>query len=393
VKKVLLGVVLVAAVLAPAASASRPHRVKLAVVVLPKSALGAAGRSLAVSPDSGVVSNPVAVGNAVSAHPNTFDRLGRLGGYELRYGDRYSGRPGVTEIWTGVDTYKTPAAAKRGLAFWRKDDPKITELGHYGLAVTVKALQAAKVGSHRFAEGSTISVPNAVPLSVVDEQFTDGPYVLHAEVAAASLSAAAHLAGKLALRLDHRLRLAEAGRLHGKPAEVPNQRDAGPPPGGPDLATLALSSADFGGQAKIESDGYGRPSHPALSTYLLDMEPAGDFGALSQFLDWFPTANDASLVARFEGVEFAWVFANGVLTGVPGQFTQVDVSAAGDNAYGAIVSIAQQGKPTVYVVVVALSSGHAGDLVLAASETPVQSSDVLSLAQLTANRLDSGLAG
>ena len=102
-KKVLLGVVLVAAVLAPAASASRPHRVKLAVVVLPKSALGAAGRSLAVSPDSGVVSNPVAVGNAVSAHPNTFDRLGRLGGYELRYGDRYSGRPGVTEIWTGVD--------------------------------------------------------------------------------------------------------------------------------------------------------------------------------------------------------------------------------------------------------------------------------------------------
>jgi hypothetical protein len=54
VKKILLGVVLVAAMLAPAASASRSHRLKLGVVVLPKSALGTAGRSLAVSPDTGL---------------------------------------------------------------------------------------------------------------------------------------------------------------------------------------------------------------------------------------------------------------------------------------------------------------------------------------------------
>jgi hypothetical protein len=393
VKKILLGVVLAAAVLAPAASASRSHRVKLALVVLPKSALGAAGRSFAVSPESGVVSNLVAAGNSVSAQPDTFDRLGRLSGYELSYGDRFSGRSGVTAIWTGIDKYKTPAGAKRGLAFWRKDDPKITVLKTYGLAVSVKAMKVAKVGSRRFAEGSTITVPNAVPLSVVDEQFTDGRYVLHVDVAAESLSAAAHLAGKLARVLDHRLRLAQAGRLHGKPVKVPPRLDSGPPPGGPDLATLALTSADFGGQATILDNAYGVPGTPALSTYLLDMEPAGGFADLTQFLDWFPVANDATLLARVEGVEFAWVFSEGALTGVPGQFTQADVSAAGDNAYGAIVTIAQQGEQTIYIGVVALSAGQAADLVLVASESPIQSSDVLSLAQVTANRLDTGLAG
>ena len=161
----------------------------------------------------------------------------------------------------------------------------------YGLAVTVKALKPAKVGTRRFAEGPTITVPNAVPLSVVDEQFTDRRYVLHVDVAAGSLSVAAHLAGKLARTLDHRLRLAEAGRLRGKPVKVPANLHAG-------------------------------------------------------------------------------AFTSGALTGVPGQFTQVDVSGA-----------------------VALSSGRAADLVLVAGQTPLQSSDVLNLAQITANRLDTGLAG
>ena len=392
-KKILLGVVLVAAVLAPAASASRSHRVKLAVVVLPKSALGTAGRSLAVVPESGPVSNLEAVSNSVSAQSNTFDKFGRITGYELAYGDRYSGRSGVTAIWTGIDKYKTPAGAKRGLAFWRKDDPKMTVLKPYGLDVTVKALKVTKVGSHRFAAGSTITVPNAVPLALVDEQFTDGRYVLHADVAAGSLAAAAHLAGKLARTLDHRLRLAEAGRLHHKPVKLPPRLDSGPPPGGPDLATLALTSADFGGRATIQDGEYATPSTPALSTYLLDMEPAGDFADLSQFIDWFPTANDAAQLARFEGVAFSWAFSEQVLASAPGQFTPVDVSAVGDNAYGAIVSIAQQGEPTVYVGIVALSAGQAADLVIVASESPIQSADLLNLAQITANRLDTGLAG
>lgn len=392
-KKILLGAALAAAVLVPAASASRSHRVKLAVVALPKAALGAAGRSLAVSPDSGVVSNAAATNRSISGRASTFDNFGRITGYDLSYGDPYSGGPGITSIETGVDKYKTAAGAKRGLAFWRKDDPKIKVLGPYGVAVAVKALKPAKIGTRRFAEAATYAIPNAAPVSLVDEQFTDGRFVLQVDVGAGSLSAAFHLAGKLARTLDHRLRLAEAGRLRGKPVKLPQQLDPGPPPGGPDLGPLALTSSDFGGQATITDEGYGTPSTPSLSTYVRDMEPAGSFPELTQVIDWFPHANDATVLGRFEGVGFAYGLGEGLLTGVPGQFTPVDLSAVGHNAYGGIVAATPPGQSTVYFVIVSLSAGQAADLILAASDSQVQSGDVVNLAQVAANRLDAGLAG
>lgn len=377
----------------PAGSASRSHRVKLAVVALPKSALGVAGRSLAVSPDSGAVSNAGATGKSISAGPHTFDNFGRITGYVLSYGDPYSGGSGITSIETGVDKYKTAAGAKRGLAFWRKDDPKINVLAPYGVVATVKALKPSKIGTHRFAEAATYAIPNAAPVTLVDEQFSDGRYVLQVDVGAGSLSEAFHAAGKLARTLDHRLRLAEAGHLRGKPVKVPPQLDRGPPQGGPELGMLALTSSDFGGQATITEQGYNTPSTPSLSTFVEDMEPAGGFADLAQVIDWFPHANDATVLGRFEGVGYAYGLGEGLLTGVPGQFTQVDLSTVGHSAYGGIVSATPHGRPTVYFVIVTLSSGQAADLILAISESQVQSGDVVNLAQAAANRLDAGLGG
>jgi hypothetical protein len=393
VKKILLGAALAAAVLAPAASASRPHRVKLAIVALPKSALGAAGRSLAVSPESGVVSNAGATNKSIAGGPSTFDKFGRITGYDLSYGDPYNGGSGITAIETGVDKYKTSAGAKRGLAFWRKDDPKINVLGPYGVAVTITGLKPSKVGTRRFAQAATYAIPNAAPVSLVDEQFTDGRYVLQVDVAAGSISAAFHLAGKLARTLDHRLRLAEAGQLRGKSVKLPPLLDPGPPPGGPDLGALALTSSDFGGQATITDQGYGTPSTPSLSTYVRDMQPAGSFAELAQVIDWFPHANQATVLGRFEGVGFAYGLGEGLLTGVPGQFTPVDLSAVGHNAYGGVVGVTPPGQSTVYFVIISLSSGQAADLILGVSESQVQSADVVNLAQVAANRLDAGLAG
>ena len=377
----------------PAAAAAHVPRVRLAVVSLPKAALGTVGRSLALSRDSGVVDNGDAANNSVAAKPTTFDRLGRITGYALTYGDRYSGGSGVTEISTGVDEYKTSADARRGLAFWRNDDPKITVLEPYGLAVTAKALKAASVGKRRFAEGVTFTVPNAAPLAHVDEQFTDGRYVLHVDVAAGSLSAAAGVAAKLARALEHRLRLAETGHLRGKPVKLVPALKAGPPVGGPDLATLALTRPDFGGQATILDQGYGTPSRLSLSEYVRDMQPAGNFAVLSQIIDWFPQANNATVLSRLEGTAMAYVFTAGFLTGTRGQFTPVDLSAVGDNAYGGIVSVAHTGLPTVYLVVFTLASGQAMDVVLASSNSQIQAADVVNLAQAVANRLNAGLAG
>ena len=115
----LLSATLAAAVLVPTASASSPHRVKLPLVPLPKSALGGAGESLALMHDSGVVSNADAANNSTSGTTATFKNLGRVTGYDLTYGDPFTGGTGVTQIASGIEQFKTSAGAKKGLAFWR----------------------------------------------------------------------------------------------------------------------------------------------------------------------------------------------------------------------------------------------------------------------------------
>jgi len=139
--------------------------------------------------------------------------------------------------------------------------------------------------------------------------------VLNVDVGAGSLSAAAGTASKLARTLDHRLRLAEAGHLRGKPVKLPPQLTLGAPEGGPDLATLALQTSDLGGPATLGDHAYAAPSSPALSAYGIDWNPAGTFDALSQLIAWFPTANDATVLTGFEEAVIAHSLAEG-LTGV-----------------------------------------------------------------------------
>jgi hypothetical protein len=98
-------------------------------------------------------------------------------------------------------------------------------------------------------------------------------------------------------------------------------------------------------------------------------------------------------MTRLKVAAAAYVFAAGLLTGTPGQFTPVDLSAVGANAYGGIVSMAQKERPTVYFAVFALSAGRAEDVVLASSQSQIQPVDLANLAQATANRLDAGLTG
>jgi len=218
--------------------------------------------------------------------------------------------------------------------------------------------------------------------------------VLEVETGSTSVSTASRAAAKYAHALDHRLRLAEAGSLRGKPVKLPPGLKKGPPSGGPDLSTLVLTPADLGGTATVANQGYEPPGEPSLSEYTEDMAPAGTFAHLSQDINWYPNANDATVLSRFEGVATAYAFASGLLTGgLLGQFTQVDVSAAGDDAYGGTITIAQQGQATVYLGVISLSAGKAADVILVDREAQIQSSDLVTLAQAAANRLDAGLSG
>lgn len=115
-RKLLLGAALAAAILVPvSASAQSASQVKLALVPLPKSALGAAGRPLPLARDSGVTSNQTEAGNAsgnVSAKQLT--RLGRVSGYMLDYGNEFGDAAGIRQIQTEIEQYPPSPRRARG---------------------------------------------------------------------------------------------------------------------------------------------------------------------------------------------------------------------------------------------------------------------------------------
>jgi hypothetical protein len=172
---------LVTAVAVPAASAKSGPRVKLSVLPLPASALGSAGKLLALQHDSGVLVNggdntnlvkKVYVGSGLPVTPNrsliptgaVFAKLGRISGYALDYGLGASGGAGVTEVRTSVDKYKTSADAKKGLAFWKSDDRRVCRYAGGGLAITNRGEKVAPVGSGRFAFLVSYADTNIAPL-------------------------------------------------------------------------------------------------------------------------------------------------------------------------------------------------------------------------------------
>ena len=181
----------------------------------------------------------------------------------LRRRVQRSGR--VTAVRTGDRQYKTSADAKRGLAFWRKEDAQLSALDQPRLHRHDALVKVPAVGKKRFADLTSFSASNIAPVSSLDEQVADGRYVLEVTVSAGSASAAKALAPKLAKKLDARLRLALAGRLHAKPVKLPAKQKAGPPTGGPDLSTMALQTSDLSGPADVVANQIQRrPGDPGL---------------------------------------------------------------------------------------------------------------------------------
>ena len=281
-KRVPFGVALVAAAsLVPAASAARSHAVKLALVPLPKSAIGASVQAFPLAHDSGPVSNADAALHASGATAKTFKKLGRLNGYVLEYGNAFTGAAGVTDVHTGIDRYRTAADARRALAFWKQQDAKLGALDNPAFSVTSVPVEvpAPAARTSHFAYVTSYSASNIAPVSGIDEQIADGRYVLDVIVTAGDASTAEALAPELAQRLDARFRLARAGHLHAKPLKLP-KLEAGPPRGGPDLSTLALRKSDLVGKVTVSKRYVADPA--AVSDYSVFMLPAGPFDALDQ---------------------------------------------------------------------------------------------------------------
>ena len=403
-KGVSLLAVLAAVVLVPTAGAARtpkPH-VSLPLLPLPQSALGAAGASLPLQwQDSGLVTNEdAALGANGRVATWQVKKLGRVSGYTLDYGDPFTGAAGVTEIKTSVDDYKTAADATRGLAFWHRDGGKTSLAAKGAFTITHKKLEPGRVAQGGFSVLITEHAPSMAPIYRVDEQATEGRYVIDVRIAAGRKSAATRLAASLTRKLDARVRRAVAGHLHGTPVPSPSEPSpAGPPPGGPDLSKLVVQPGDVGQQPlpppEGSDQGYGDAPY-AISHYLSWFEGVSSFGELVQDLAWYPTGTEAARVAAYSGFLSGTFQVLGLgVGGLPMRYTPVDVSSAGDDASADLVKVGtgRKGAYPLRYALVTLRKGQLVDRVMLAPQGGVVPVSLQSVANAMAKRLDAGFPG
>jgi hypothetical protein len=374
-RKLLLAAALLAAGVVPAASTSSAQRVQLALVPLPKSALASAAQGLSLAHASGPVSNQEAASHAAATTKAKLEKLGRLNGYVLEYGNAFTGRSGITAIHTGIERYKTAADAKRGLAFWRQQDSRLATLNDPSFTVTSAPVELPAVGARQFAYLTSYRASDIAPVSGLDEQVADGRYVLDVIVTAGDASLAQALVPKLVAKLDARLRLALAGKLHAQPVKLPKLK-AGPPPGGPDLSRLRLRASDLAGDATAYKGYFVDPE--AVSDYSVVMEPAGPFDDLYQVIEWYPSVNEASFLADF---------ANAAVMASSGA-TPLDLSSLGDGARGAVIQSSRLSAG--YAV---FDSGHLTELLEVTSKDAIDPKAVSNVAQIAASRIDAAGLG
>jgi hypothetical protein len=293
-----------------AAAAGAPDRASLALMPLPKAALGSAAAALPLDRDSGVVANTTAAENATeSVSAKKLARLGRITGYALDYNDAgaaalRSGH-GLIEVETSVELYANRAAAAAGFAFWRHDDADAAALMTRGLTFTVDAFDPGRLGADRFAYDGVVRVQGTRPIYDVDVQFRTGRLVADVDVTAADHAGARPLARSLAATLERRIAGVLSGRIAGPPVALPGKATAGPPPHGPELSTLTLKPGDLG-SAKVVRQRYQVDEDLApISEYDREMSPGGAFAYLDEEVALFHSPTEASYTLRFLGEAMA----------------------------------------------------------------------------------------
>ena len=388
VRRCVVAAAFVAAVLVPAASAS--PQLNLALLPLPRAELGSAGRTLSPAPDSGVDSNAHAAGQTTGNVTATrLARLGRISGYLLDYGTPFSDSRGVSEIQTEVERYRTPAAARRSLGFWRKQELDVRQLKGFGLDVSFQKVALAHVPRPYWAYLSTGRVHGLKPVYAVDAELVEGAYLLDVSIAAGSPGAAKRLAPVIAQKLDRRFRLAQEGRLQAQPVKLPRRRP-GPPAHGPKPSRIVLTRSDVGSPATILHAGYVSPRSAfdaySTSAYDLALAPAGPYEELDQ---------EVSVARSALEVKYFAVLAAGALAhtaGAVGAATPVDLGTLGDNAFGELVRLSAGGNSASEAIVV-LSRGKYLDFVVAAATAKLTAADVQGLARKAVHRLNLAVSG
>lgn len=332
------------------AGSAAPSASVLALMPLPLSSFGSSLPALRLARDSGVISNGEAASQATeSVTAATFARLGRVSGYTLDYGSALSGRQGILQAQTTVELYRSAAAARSGLAFWRKDDTDLAALKAIGVSVSLVLTRPAGVGADSFGDVGELRLKGRPAIYGADVEFQDGVFVGQVTVSASR----AGLAQPVSLAAARRLRARIAGVLDGAITGAPVSLPALDPQGGSgglDLATLALRPADVD-NASVKQQGYATGGAlDAESGYDRELVLPGI--VVDEEVDLFPDATSA-------GSAFS------ILSGMSssGRYWQQEGKRYGVSAYAPHAVTVHAGDQSVAVLGVArIADGRQGYL-------------------------------
>jgi hypothetical protein len=328
---------------APSASTG-VSRSELALMPLPRAALGSQVATLPLAYDSGVVSNADAASTAnETIAASKLAHLGRVTGYTLDYGSPGPAAPGVFDAQTTVELYRSAAAAASGLAFWRKDATTSGLPPGTHISTSIAACGGAALGGASFCDLETVRLGGTLPLYAVDIAFSTGDLVGQVNVSATSARLSRSLGAAAASGLERRIGQVLAGQIGGAPVVLPAKAKPGPPPGGPSLAAMALSPADLG-SGTVESQGYevGSSLDP-VSEYDREMAPAGTLASVADEVLEFRTATQAhfefALLSDVLASPQGWREEGGQAAGVESFVHATSAKlAAGDEARGLLGS-------------------------------------------------------
>ncbi len=271
---------------------------QLALMPLSLAAYGSQVRGLPLASDSGVASNAIAAADANQTVTGAkLAKDGRLTGYVLDFGGPPTGRR-VFEAESAIDVYATHAQAVAGLAFWRKDESAAPLPASRVISIDAHFSPVAGFGRDSFEYAGSGTAKGVAPFYEADIYFVQGDLIADVTVSAADAAPTKPLALAAARALRSRIAGVLAGRIKGLPVRLPvtSTTSAGPPPGGPKLASLALTLSDVG-SGTIESQGYQKdPDFNPISEYHREFVPGGRFAFLEETIDYYADAAQASWV-------------------------------------------------------------------------------------------------
>ena len=255
------------ALLGAGAARTQPAVTKeqLAVMVVPKSQLGALGSGLEVALGSGVVDNAAAADNSLDPEDTgpQLAQAGRLTGYALTYSDlalnSIARRSGLVSVDTSVSTFTSSSAADayltRGIAAATRYAGK--DIGQSPRHLDEVGVNAVRGLGERAASVTEVESFGDARVYSTSIGFHTGSIFASVTVTRADAKPALDDALRIAQQFARRIGLAQSGQLHEQPVPVPATAKQGQAPaGGPPLPGLALSVADLQPGARVVRQGY-----------------------------------------------------------------------------------------------------------------------------------------